>query len=61
MINGYKTYIFSALLVVFSVLYAFGIITTETFLTLIGIFGGSAIASERHAIKKIEGDWEEVK
>jgi hypothetical protein len=54
MFNGFKTYLFSGLVIVFSLLFGFGLIEVDTFLTLIGIFGGGAIASERHAIRELE-------
>ncbi len=49
--DGYKTYIFSALLLIFAVLYAFGLITNQTFITLVGIFGAGGFFGLRRAIK----------
>ncbi len=60
MFNGIKTYAFSVLVIVSSLLFAFGLIDVDAFLALVGIFGGGAVASERHAIKKIETEWEKV-
>lgn len=53
-LSGYKTYIISGLIVLFSVLYAGGAIEMEVFLKLLGVFGGAASFSMRHAVAKIE-------
>lgn len=51
--SGKKTYIFSGMIVLFSTLYAFGIIDVETLTTLIGIFAGLTGMAMRHGISKI--------
>ena len=53
MLSGYKTYICSALVVVFSVLWATGIIDGETFLKLFGIFAGLGLMAMRQAVAKL--------
>ncbi len=53
-LNGYKTYIFSGLLIVSALLFAFGVIDKETFMTLATIFGGGGLISGRIALKKVE-------
>lgn len=52
MLQGKRTYIFSGLVVLFSVLFAFGVIDQETFITLIGIFGGASMYTMRLALNK---------
>jgi len=52
-IDGYKTYIAGSLIVLFSVLYAFGLIDGETFLGLLGVFLPLQGMALRHAIKKV--------
>lgn len=54
MLSGYKTYVFSALLVISALLFAFGLIDREALITLVTIFGGGGLISTRVAIKKIE-------
>ena len=54
MFDGYKTYVFSALVFVVSIMFAFGWISQSVFISLIGIFGSGAGVSLRAAIKKIE-------
>ena len=54
MLSGYKTYICSALIVVFAILYVTNVIDMEVFLKLLGIFGGLGLISMRQAIAKIE-------
>ncbi len=51
MLEGYRTYLFSGLLFLFSLLYAFGQIDQQTFITLAGIFGAGASYGLREAIK----------
>ena len=52
MLSGMKTYICSALVVLFSVLWALGVIDGETFLKLFGIFAGLGMAALRTGIAK---------
>ena len=52
MLSGYKSYICSALVVLFSVLLALGVIDGETFLKLFGIFAGLGMAALRAGIAK---------
>ena len=54
MLSGYKSYICSGLIVLFSVLYALGVIEGETFSKLFGIFAGLLGYSVRNAIAKVE-------
>lgn len=54
MLEGYKTIIFSALALVSTLLFAFGLIDQPTLITLLGIFGASGAISLRSAVKKIE-------
>lgn len=51
--DGKKTYIFSGMIVLFSILYALNIIDVETLKVLIGIFAGLAGMAMRHGISKI--------
>ena len=51
-LSGYKTYLFSGLVVLFSLMFAFGWIDTQTFEVLIGIFGGASIFALRAGVKK---------
>ena len=53
-LDGYKTYITGALIVVFAILYALGLIEGETFLKLLGVFLPLQGMALRHAIKKVE-------
>jgi len=52
-LDGYKTYLSGALLVLFAVLYALGLIEGETFLKLLGIFLPIQGIALRHAIQKV--------
>ena len=52
--DGKKTYIFSGMIVLFSILYALNIIDVETLKTLIGIFVGLAGMAMRHGISKMQ-------
>lgn len=54
MINGKKTYIFSGLIVLFSILYAFGILEMEVFMRLLGIFSGLTGLALRHSVAKLQ-------
>ncbi len=53
-LTNLKTYIVGALIVLFSVLYAVGLIEGETFLKLLGIFLGTGFVTTRMAISKLE-------
>jgi hypothetical protein len=52
MLSGFKTYIFSGLVVLFSLFLAFGWISVETFEVLMGVFGGASMFALRVGIKK---------
>lgn len=51
MLNGYKTYIFAALLVANNAAVAAGLMTPEVTEMLNWIFGGGALAAVRQGIK----------
>lgn len=53
-LDGYKTYLSGALIVLFTILYVFGLIENETFIKLLGIFLPLEGMALRHAIKKVE-------
>jgi len=50
--NGYKSYISGGLIVLFAVLFAFGVISGETFGTLFAIFAGTGIIGLKHSVSK---------
>jgi hypothetical protein len=52
-LEGKKTYIVGALMVIFSLCYAFGWLEGETFLKLLGILLGAGAITTRMAIAKI--------
>jgi hypothetical protein len=52
LLDGNKTYICAALLIVASVLHGLGYLDDETFLTVGGLLLGGGIGSARHAIAK---------
>jgi len=52
-LDGYKTYISGSLIVLFSCLYAFQLIDTNTFIGLLGVFLPLEGMALRHAIKKV--------
>lgn len=51
--SGYKTYVFSGLVALFALLFAFGWIDIKTFEVLMGIFGGASIFTLRAGVSKI--------
>jgi len=52
MLSGMKTYICSALIVIFAILYVTNVIDMEIFLKLLGIFAGLGMAALRAGIAK---------
>jgi len=53
MLEGYKTYVFSGLCLISTLLFAFGLIDQDVLITLLGIFGASGAVSMRAAVKKV--------
>ena len=53
MLDGLKSYISGAVIVLFAGLYVFDIIDVEVFLKIFGIFAGLGVVSLRGAISKI--------
>jgi hypothetical protein len=60
MLSGFKTYISGALVVLFSILYAAGVIEGETFLKLLGIFLPIQGMALRSAIAGVKNDVAEM-
>jgi len=54
-LEGYKTYILVALMIITSVLYTLKLIPTEQYIIIMGILGGGSLATLRHGIKKVNG------
>lgn len=54
-LEGYRSYIFSVLVIITSILYGFKVIDQTAFLTMVGIFGSLAGVAVRSAIARATG------